>query len=203
MTSTGFGLRFTAPGSDLDSEDPAQRYTIKYAATFENLTGPAFESGNNTLLTEEDIDPGSSLTPVAGGQEVLLRLLENRFVAGQLYYFAMKAEDAARNQSPVSNVAAGLISVAASISTTTTTTTSTTSTTAPIIITTTTIITSTSTTAPIFINTSTTPYTSTATTTTTTTTTTVEPSGARENGAKLLLVLAALWSALSVRKYLA
>ncbi len=188
MTSTGFGLRFTAPGSDLDSEDPAQRYIIKYAATFENVTGPAFESGNNTLLTKEDIDPASSLTPVAGGQEVLLQLRENRFVAGQLYYFALKAEDAAGNQSPVSNVAAGLISVVASISTTTTTTTTST--------------TSTSTTAPIFINTSTTPYTSTATTTTTTTTT-VEPSGARENGAKLFLVLAALWSALCVRKYLA
>jgi hypothetical protein len=180
VTTTGFGLRFTAPGSDLDSEDPAQQYIIKYAATFENLTGPAFESGINTQLTEEDIDPGSSLTPVAGGQEVLLRLLENRFVGGQLYYFAMKAKDATGNQSPVSNVAAGLISVAAPISTTTTTTT-------------------TSTAAPIFINTSTTPYAS----TTTTTTTTVEPSGARENGAKLLLVLAALWSALCVRKYLA
>jgi hypothetical protein len=142
VTTSGFGLRFTAPGSDLDSEDPAQRYIIKYATTFENLTGPAFESGVNTLLTEEDIDPGSSLTPVAGGQEVLLRLRENRFVAGQLYYFALKAEDAAENQSPVSNVAAGLIPKA-------------------------------------------------------------EPSGARENSAKVVLVLAALWSVLCVRKYLA
>ena len=103
-----FELRFTAPGSDLDSDTPATTYIIKHATTFDNLTGPAFEEGENVLLTEVDIID-SSLTPLPGGQEVLLHLRPERFVRGQLYYFAMKADDQAGNQSPMSNIATGLI----------------------------------------------------------------------------------------------
>ena len=103
-----FELRFTAPGSDLDSDTPATTYIIKHATTFDNLTGPAFEEGENVLLTEVDIID-SSLTPLPGGQEVLLHLRPKRFIRGQLYYFAMKAKDEAGNQSPMSNIATGLI----------------------------------------------------------------------------------------------
>ena len=103
-----FELRFTAPGSDLDSDTPATTYLIKHATTFDNLTGPAFEEGENVLLTEVDIID-SSLTPLPGGQEVLLHLRPERFIRGQLYYFAMKADDKAGNQSPMSNIATGLI----------------------------------------------------------------------------------------------
>ena len=62
---TSFKISFTAPGDDLDSQAPAQAYIIKYS---QNLTAQNFESG--TLLSAEDLEAGSSLTPVDGGQLV-------------------------------------------------------------------------------------------------------------------------------------
>ena len=60
-----FKLSFTAPGDDLDSQDPVKNYIIKYS---QNLTAQNFDSG--ILLTTEDLVAGSSLTPVDGGQLV-------------------------------------------------------------------------------------------------------------------------------------
>ena len=60
-----FKLSFTAPGDDLDSQDPVKNYIIKYS---QNLTAQNFDSG--LLLTTEDLVAGSSLTPVDGGQLV-------------------------------------------------------------------------------------------------------------------------------------
>ena len=62
---TSFKISFTAPGDDLDSQAPAQAYIIKYS---QNLTAQNFESG--TMLSTEDLEAGSSLTPVVGGQLV-------------------------------------------------------------------------------------------------------------------------------------
>ena len=72
FTNTGsednsFVISFTAPGDDLDSEDPVQTYTIRYS---QNLTALTFDSG--TLLTDDDLDAGSSLTPVKGSVKVEL-----------------------------------------------------------------------------------------------------------------------------------
>ena len=60
-----FKLSFTAPGDDLDSQDPVKNYIIKYS---QNLTAQNFDSG--ILLTTKDLVAGSSLTPVDGGQLV-------------------------------------------------------------------------------------------------------------------------------------
>ena len=62
---TSFKISFTAPGDDLDSQAPAQAYIIKYS---QNLTAQNFESG--TLLSTEDLEAGSSLSPVDGGKLV-------------------------------------------------------------------------------------------------------------------------------------
>ena len=72
FTNTGsednsFIISFTSPGDDLDSEDPVQTYTIRYS---QNLTALTFDSG--TLLTDDDLDAGSTLTPVKGSVKVEL-----------------------------------------------------------------------------------------------------------------------------------
>ena len=105
---SGPDLEFTAPGDNLDSDEPAQVYIIKFALTAGNLTGNHFENGTNIPLVQSDLS-GGSLSPVKGGSKVKLTLNKEKLNSDNLYFFAMIAKDAAGNQSPVSNVASTLV----------------------------------------------------------------------------------------------
>jgi len=98
-------LEFTSPGDDLDSEDPVESYTIRYALTSNNLTDN-FASAKNSLIDESYLtSSGGSLNPVTGGSRVSLQLDTAKFTQGaNLYFFAMIATDHAGHMSPVSNV---------------------------------------------------------------------------------------------------
>lgn len=118
---SGPDLTFTAPGDDLDSNEPAKSYTIKFALTAGNLTGNLFESGNNTVLDSSYISSGV-LNPVNGGSQVKLTLKREKFDLSNLYFFAMKATDEAGNESPGSNIVSTVLTCANTTTTTTTTT---------------------------------------------------------------------------------
>jgi hypothetical protein len=100
-------LSFTAPGSSLDSETPAAAYSLKIAATAANLSGVLFDTGMNEFISEADLVSGS-LTPVPGGQPVLISLSASRCPPKQLVYLAMRAVNAANQTSAVSNIVAAM-----------------------------------------------------------------------------------------------
>ena len=108
---SGPELTFTAPGDDLDSNEPAKNYTIKFALTAGNLTGDLFESGINTVLDSSYISSGV-LNPVNGGSQVKLTLKREKFDLSYLYFFAMKATDEAGNVSPGSNIVSTVLTCA-------------------------------------------------------------------------------------------
>ena len=63
-SDNSFKISFTSPGDDLDSQDPVQKYTVKYWLQ----TAGSFDDG--VTLTDGDLEAGSSLSPVDGGQLV-------------------------------------------------------------------------------------------------------------------------------------
>jgi len=92
----------------MDSETPAAAYILKLAAASANLSDTAFDSDEaNERITEMDLVSGS-LTPVPGGQTVILGLSPVRCPPDQLYFFAMTAWNTEGVSSPVSNIVAGL-----------------------------------------------------------------------------------------------
>ena len=97
-------LTFTAPGDNLDSEEPARSFLIKYAASADNLTSQNFDSVT-TILSEQDLMDGTTLDPPAGGRTVSLLVRPDLFPPDTQHYFAMRANDSAGNWSPISKVA--------------------------------------------------------------------------------------------------
>ena len=62
-------VKFTAPGDDLDSDDKAAYYVVKYSSTVGNLTGVNFDDDEfNTAVTNDDL-VDSTLDPEVGGTE--------------------------------------------------------------------------------------------------------------------------------------
>jgi hypothetical protein len=96
-------LEFTAPGDDLDSNDAAIEYDIKYSSTTGNLTGENFDNNEfNTRITNEDLT-GSNLIPETGGTIKTINIKDYIFNKNEKFVIAMKAMDEAGNKSPVSN----------------------------------------------------------------------------------------------------
>ena len=97
-------LNFTAPGDDLDSNQPVANYIIKYSSTAANLTGLNFENEEfNVEITANDL-VDSNLSPVNGGAVKNISIKSVTFSAGTKYVIALKAVDDGSNQSPVSNM---------------------------------------------------------------------------------------------------
>ena len=65
-------ITFTSPGNDLDSQEPVARYIIKYSA--ENITAENFDTTGTEIL-EDNLNEGSTLTPVNGSLPVELSLM--------------------------------------------------------------------------------------------------------------------------------
>jgi len=98
-------VEFTAPGNNLDSDDAAAEYIIKYSSTAGNLTGGNFDHTESiTKLTLEDLID-SNLDPVNGGSIKQIKIKSTTFQPDMKYIIAMKATDSAGNISPVSNKA--------------------------------------------------------------------------------------------------
>jgi hypothetical protein len=96
-------LEFTAPGDDLDSNDAAAEYVIKYSSTASNLTEGNFDKNEfNTQLTDEDLTD-SNLIPENGGTMKTINIKASVFNKNEKFVIAMKAADEVGNQSPVSN----------------------------------------------------------------------------------------------------
>merc|ERR1719430_795413 len=97
-------IEFTAPGDDLDSNDIAKEYVVKFSSTAGNLTRGNFDSEEfNTVIKEEDL-VSSNLSPVEGGTTKVISIKTSLFTRQEKKVLAMKAIDAAGNQSPVSNI---------------------------------------------------------------------------------------------------
>lgn len=96
-------VEFTAPGDDLDSDDAAAKYIVKFSSTVGNLTGANFDSEIfNTRITSNDLID-SDLTPVKGGNTKTLNVKSLMFNKSEKYVIAMKAVDEAGKHSAVSN----------------------------------------------------------------------------------------------------
>ena len=96
-------LQFTAPGNDLDSDDKADKYIIKYSSTAANLTGNNFDDDvfNTEIKAEDLVD--CTLSPEDGGTTKTIDIKTSIFTNDKKYVVAMKALDFAGNVSPISN----------------------------------------------------------------------------------------------------
>ena len=96
-------LQFTAPGNDLDSNDAAAKYIVKYSSTAGNLTTGNFDKDefNTEIVAGDLID--SDMNPVNGGAVKTMKIRNSIFQRDEKYVIAMKAVDEAGNYSPVSN----------------------------------------------------------------------------------------------------
>ena len=122
-------VQFTAPGDDLDSDDKAAYYVVKYSTTVGNLTGVNFDHEEfNTAVTNDDL-VDSSLDPEVGGTEKTFFIKSSIFSVGAKFVLALKAVDEKGNQGKVSNTVQIYMPPAPTTPTTTSTTTTTTTTT--------------------------------------------------------------------------
>ena len=97
-------VQFTAPGDDLDSNDKASAYIVKYSSTVGNLTGDNFDKEEfNTRITEDDLIE-STLDPEVGGTEKKFFIKNSIFTVGVKYALALKAVDEKQNPGQVSNI---------------------------------------------------------------------------------------------------
>jgi len=96
-------VQFTAPGDDLDSNDKAASYVVKYSSTVGNLTGVNFDEGEfNTQITNENL-VNSTLEPEVGGATKTFFIKSSIFPVGEKYVLALKAMDEKGNKGKVSN----------------------------------------------------------------------------------------------------
>ena len=96
-------VQFTAPGDDLDSNDKAASYFVKYSSTVGNLTGGNFDKEEfNTLITNENL-VNSTLDPEVGGATKTFFIKSSIFPVGEKYVLALKAMDEKGNKGKVSN----------------------------------------------------------------------------------------------------
>ena len=97
-------VQFTAPGDDLDSNDKAASYFVKYSSTVGNLTGGNFDKEEfNTLITNENL-VNSTLDPEVGGATKTFFIKDSIFLVGEKYALALKAFDEKQNPGKVSNI---------------------------------------------------------------------------------------------------
>merc|ERR1719391_1054664 len=97
-------IQFTAPGNDLDSNDKAASYVVKYSSTVGNLTGINFEKNEfNFQITQDDLID-STLEPEVGGTEKTFFIKSSIFTVGEKYALALKAFDEKQNAGKVSNI---------------------------------------------------------------------------------------------------
>jgi len=106
-------LSFTSPGDDLDSDAPVSSFTLKYSQTAGNLSQANFDSDLfNEEVEGEDLIQGSSLAPPSQGGRIVTILIDpSIFDEENQYNFALKAEDDAGNESPVSNICRAYMSL--------------------------------------------------------------------------------------------
>merc|ERR1719341_3165666 len=124
-------VQFTAPGDDLDSDDKAAYYVVKYSTTVGNLTGVNFDHEEfNTAVTNDDL-VDSSLDPEVGGTEKTFFIKSSIFSVGAKFVLALKAVDEKGNQGKISNTVQIYMPPAPTTPTTTSTTTTTTTTRGP------------------------------------------------------------------------
>ena len=97
-------VQFTAPGNDLDSNDKAASYVVKYSSTVGNLTGVNFDKDEfNFQITQDDLID-STLEPAVGGTEKTFFIKDSIFTVGEKYALALKAFDEKQNAGKVSNI---------------------------------------------------------------------------------------------------
>ena len=126
-------VQFTAPGDDLDSNDKAASYVVKYSSTVGNLTGVNFDKDEfNTAITNDDLID-STLEPQNGGTVKVFFIQASVFSFGRKYMLALRAVDEEGNHGRVSNMVQIYLPAASpsTASTTTTTTSPSTTTTSP------------------------------------------------------------------------
>merc|ERR1719341_2794441 len=96
-------VQFTAPGDDLDSNDKAASYIVKYSSTVGNLTGDNFDEGEfNTPISNDDLID-STLDPEAGGTIKNFFIKSSIFSVEEKFVLALRAIDEKGNQGKVSN----------------------------------------------------------------------------------------------------
>ena len=96
-------VQFTAPGDDLDSNDKAASYVVKYPSTVGNLTGVNFDKDEfNTAITNDDLID-STLEPQNGGTLKVFFIKASVFSIGRKYMLALRAVDEKGNDGAVSN----------------------------------------------------------------------------------------------------
>ena len=96
-------VQFTAPGDDLDSNDAAASYVVKYSSTVGNLTGVNFDKDEfNTKITNNDL-VNSTLDPEVGGTTKTFFIKDSLFPVGEKYVLALRAVDEKGNEGAVSN----------------------------------------------------------------------------------------------------
>merc|ERR1712172_170514 len=116
-------VQFTAPGDDLDSNDKAASYVVKYSSTVGNLTGVNFDEEEfNTAVTNDDL-VDSTLDPEVGGTKKTFFIKSSIFPYGAKFVLALKAVDEKGNQGKVSNTVQIYLPPAPTTTTTTHTTT--------------------------------------------------------------------------------
>merc|ERR1711971_1098656 len=119
-------VQFTAPGDDLDSNDKAASYVVKYSSTVGNLTGANFDEEEfNTPITKDDLID-STFDPEVGGATKTFFIKSSIFPVGEKFVLALKAIDEKGNQGKVSNAVQIYLPPAPSTPTTAPTTTPTT-----------------------------------------------------------------------------
>merc|ERR1712130_513417 len=97
-------VQFTAPGNDLDSNDKAASYVVKYSSTVGNLTGVNFDKDEfNFQITQDDLID-STLEPAVGGTEKTFFIKDSIFTVGEKYALGLKAFDEKQNAGKVSNI---------------------------------------------------------------------------------------------------
>merc|ERR1711971_1294541 len=124
-------VQFTAPGDDLDSNDKAASYVVKYSSTVGNLTGANFDEEEfNTPITKDDLID-STFDPEVGGATKTFFIKSSIFPVGEKFVLALKAIDEKCNQGKVSNAVQIYLPPAPSTPTTAPATTPTTTPTKP------------------------------------------------------------------------
>merc|ERR1712172_333284 len=124
-------VQFTAPGDDLDSNDKAASYVVKYSSTVGNLTGDNFDEEEfNTPISIDDL-VDSTFDPEVGGATKTFFIKSSIFPVGEKFVLALKAIDEKGNQGKVSNAVQIYLPPAPSTPTTAPATTPTTTPTKP------------------------------------------------------------------------
>ena len=96
-------IEFTAPGDDFDV-GKASEYKIKFVDDASLLQDPYWDDiPQSSMITQDDLLSGS-LTPIIAGSKVQFTVSGSTFDEGKPFFMAMKAIDAAKVTSDLSNI---------------------------------------------------------------------------------------------------